>query len=640
MHPWSILLLPVFFVILYAVLLSREARDSFDSEGWSRAFVKAALIVGMLVTASTEILSLFRALTGPGLVLFWSLAVLTGGGACWRMGALREVRRLLLKVHWSGLLRSLWLTAPMAAIGMLTLVVGWVSPANTTDSHLYHMTRVMHWAQAGSLAQYPTTYEHQLWFPPWAETAILTLRLLWGNDQPAALVQGLSYLGCLVLTAGVARLLGANRSGRLLASAFCLSIPMAVLQASSTQNDLVSAFWLLCLAYLVAAPRGQASPPSNAVYVGMAAGLGMLTKTTSYLYAAPFLGRYLLKVWRSDRLWTAGKRLGGAMLVVVALNAGYWTRNWTTYRTPIGSVDLLRGHVAIGGANVLATNLAAHLVSHFATPSEEVNRAVEAGFRQLSGIAGRRPFEFRLIWSWNHEDLAGSPLHLIGATLVLLMVLTRPGERGSDLLREYAAAGVLSFALLIMLVSWNPYVVRLHLPYLVIMAPLLGAGISRVLSPVCSDVLAAVLVLLALPWALLNQTRPVIGLRPRTAIVSVFRADREDILFANWLPQRDDYLAAVEQVRRTDCTHIGLRIDSHDLEYPFWWLLGAPQNGIRLEHIDPPPQLERYADPGFRPCAIVCMICAGRTELHGLERVGSYGEIAVFAGDGFDRENP
>jgi len=130
----------------------------------------------------------------------------------------------------------------------------------------------------------------------------------------------------------------------------------------------------------------------------------------------------------------------------------------------------------------------------------------------------------------------------------------------------------------------------------------------------------------------------VIGWRPRTAIVSVFEASEENILFANWLPLRDDFVGAVDAVQAIGCGQIGMQIDSHDLEYPFWWLLRAPQSGMRLEHIDPPSHLARYADPAFRPCAILCMVCGGRTELDGLERSAVFGDIVIFAGGRFSPE--
>lgn len=638
MHPWSILLLPLTFLMTYLTLLGFEGADPGDAEAWRRAFVKTALLCGAWVTISTEVLSLVHALTGSGLTLFWALGLLVAAVASWRTGSVASARRWLRAGSWHLSLAEAGLLLAFAVILLLTGAVAWVSPPNTTDSHLYHMSRVMHWAQAGTLAHYPTTYEHQLWFPPWAETAILTLRLLWGTDQPAALVQGLSYLGCLIVAAGVAGFLGADRGGQLLAAAFCASIPMAILQASSTQNDLVSGFWLLSLAYLLTQSAQRTTQEPGAHFSGLALGLGMLTKSTFYLYAAPFVAWYLWRVLRSGGALAGAKMLAVAGMVAAALNSGFWARNWVTYGGPLGPMELVRAHTALGAPGTLRASWAAHLVSHFATPSEPLNRTIEAAFGRLCDVVRGDLPDFGLIWSWNHEDLAGSPLHLASIGFVVVLVLVVRGRRSHGSLVPYTAAGVVAFALLTVLVNWNPYVVRLHLPFLMVMAPVIGVAFGSWLRPGRVTLLGVLFVALSLPWVLLNQTRPVIGLRPRTAIVSVFRAEKVDILFANWLPQRDDFIAAAATVRETGCMQIGLRIDSHDLEYPHWWLLGAPQNGMRLEHVEPYPHLERYVDPGFRPCAILCTTCGGRGYLHGLERIAGFGEIVVFAGDGYRPE--
>jgi hypothetical protein len=118
-------------------------------------------------------------------------------------------------------------------------------------------------------------------------------------------------------------------------------------------------------------------------------------------------------------------------------------------------------------------------------------------------------------------------------------------------------------------------------------------------------------------------------------IDSVFNESPRVILMASWSQLRDGYFGAADTVRESGCDRVGLRLDSHDLEYVYWWLLDAPQSGIRMENIDPAPHLERYVDPEFRPCAIVCMVCGGRTRFHGLDRTFAEGEISVFLGSGY-----
>ena len=60
-------------------------------------------------------------------------------------------------------------------------------------------------------------------------------------------------------------------------------------------------------------------------------------------------------------------------------------------------------------------------------------------------------------------------------------------------------------------------------------------------------------------------------------------------------------------------------------------MLGAPENGMRLEILDPLSASSRYLDPNFDPCAVICTICgADRTAWGGLPLAGDFGEARVF----------
>jgi hypothetical protein len=148
--------------------------------------------------------------------------------------------------------------------------------------------------------------------------------------------------------------------------------------------------------------------------------------------------------------------------------------------------------------------------------------------------------------------------------------------------------------------------------------------------------LACGLVLIALPWLVFNNTRPLVGFTPwLTRIQSILRSPQAEIEFAMYPDRLDEYQAATRLVREANCDRVGLRIDSHDPEYPLWWLLQSPQSGIRIETIYTPDRLQHLIDPGFHPCAIVCTICSGRERLHGLPLAGDFDRVDVFLGPGF-----
>jgi 4-amino-4-deoxy-L-arabinose transferase-like glycosyltransferase len=70
-----------------------------------------------------------------------------------------------------------------------------------------------------------------------------------GGDGLANMIQWFSFIGSIIGISLIARELGADRPGQLFSAAFCATIPMAILQASNTENHLSTAFWLVCFVY-------------------------------------------------------------------------------------------------------------------------------------------------------------------------------------------------------------------------------------------------------------------------------------------------------------------------------------------------------------------------------------------------------
>lgn len=277
--------------------------------GWGRGVRESLLLAapaGMLfVVAVNETLTLCHGLTRTGLIAAWSGLVAVLLAAAWR-----ERRRAGTAVTaaagpatppprhcWRGLV----LLLPLSLMLAMVAVIAVIAPPNNWDSMAYHMARVMHWIQNQGIGHYPTHITRQVFMPPAAEWVILHLQLLSGSDRFANLVQWGALTGCVVGVSWIARLLGARYWGQIFAAVAAGTLPMALLQASSTQNDLVCAFWLVCgaaagLNTVRGTASGMPAPASGAgqpwwpvAATGTSFGLALLTKGTAYPYALPFL---------------------------------------------------------------------------------------------------------------------------------------------------------------------------------------------------------------------------------------------------------------------------------------------------------------------------------------------------------------
>ena len=656
------------FCLAWLVLVSERAGESGTDVDWRGPFLKAAIVWGAAVAILSEGLGLFGLLRLPWLSLAWLAIVLALVVRARRRDSFSIARRLVRMGHSN---RNGWEVAMLAGVfvlGLALLVVAWVSPPNNVDSLLYHMSRVMHWTQNGSLRHYATGYHHQLFMPPWAETAILNLRVLWGTDRPASLIQWASMVGSLVGVSAISSLLGVNRKGQMLATAFAASVPLGVLQATSTQNDYVVSFWGVCAAYLVTLSFSRRLTRLEIALLGLTLGLGVLTKPTFFVFGAPLIGGFLVRSIREHGVRRTLTTSTVLVALVSALNLPTWIRNINTYGGPYGSPDWslsmsglsefmeavsrlkdsLSAAPTASAANGLAepfgatqdvvlwpvSRVAQAAALNLVTPSLLLNQSLWSVLDAFPGIFGGVVSNSLQQAAWSHEDSAGNPLHLL-----LVIVSTVFIARGARKLRPGTStvgyAIMIALGYLVLPIVINPassgFGIRFQLTFFVLWAPLLGSAMPPLRTSRWTTIAGIVLLGSALPYLLFNNTRPIIGLPPwPTRVHGVFNATPEEIMFAPNPEKRAAYELLAESVENSGCQEIGMRLDSSDLEYQFWWLLNAPQSGHRLETIYTYPNLEPLLDRNFEPCAVICTICGEQTQFGGLAMKSDFGGARLF----------
>ena len=503
-----LVLLPllVFFISFLSLAALQEGGQP-GSRGWRIAFLQAAIFCGVAIGLSSEVLSLLKWLTQAGVAVTWLVILLVLVLAGWRKG--------LLVKGWRSFTSSLMVFGRfeilvIAAFGLILavlFVVAVVSPPNNTDSMQYHMSRVVNWAQDRSLQNYPTGYTPQLVNPIWAELAILNLRLLWGSDQLSSLVQWAFLLGSLIGASLIASLLGAGRRGQLLAAAFSFSVPMAILQATSTQNDLVVTFWLVCVAAFAILASQRELTRLELASLGAALGIGMLTKGTFYPFAAPLVAWFCFSRFIKQKL--SRVLMNGALLVgiVVILNLGYWARNTLTFGGPLGSKEWVASNTASSyGVMPLLGSLTRNAMMNFITPSDRLNTRMANWLRDTFGKEDPSFKGFKFLWGWNHEDRAGSPLQVVLAlgSFLLYIGLYRTFRNRTLLVYILAVLGM--FVMAALLIMPSIYGNRYQLAFWVAWSPVFGLVITKSSLQKLAPAITIFLLLFTLPWVLFNRT--------------------------------------------------------------------------------------------------------------------------------------
>jgi len=580
------------FFLLWVILTLKKPSEPVDHD-WRHTFILSCLIWGTFLTLSTEILSLFHALSQPALVLLWSglvliLIILT-------VIFVYSGRKLSLPA-WQ-LDRFSTCVLGFMVIIMITLgVIAWVAPPNNWDAMTYHMGRVVHWIQNKSVAPYPTNISRQLWQNPFAEFTITHFQILAGNDRLANFVQWFSMIACCMGVSLIARQLRANLQGQLLAAVISLTIPMGILQATSTQNDYVLGLWMVCFVYmLICFIKNPVL--SNSLWVGLSLGLAILTKATAYPYLLPlviFLGLFILIKYRRSFINLVIPIIG----LVVILNAGHYIRNSIVYDNPFGPLNDPGFPVsnAVFTFQVTASNIIRNLGLHVWTPlhgeNQTARRVIDFLHQNILGISVNDPrstwpgIQYIVSQQPFHEDYAGNPLHLDLILIALLVYLASRSLRKSKLMTWYWVMLVSAFIVFCGYLRWQPWNSRIQLPLFVLWAPFIAAAFTgtgwikkhfNILK-----ILPLLLLIYALPWVLINQSKPLLPI-PR----SILQIERSSLLFFNYPALEQPYRGAVQFLESNHVTRAGLLIYEDDWEYPFWALANetSPPKGIDFEHI-------------------------------------------------------
>ena len=670
------LVMPVNFILILLLIYGAGSKGH-DREGpWQGKVLAAGAIWGVLLVIISESLSLVNAIEQTSLAIVWSsiTALLLVVG--WRTdlvtsGWQRISRpfRLLDRPSWLPLI-------VMILLFSMLLVVALIAPPNNIDALQYHMPRAVHWAQNQSLRHYPVIYDSQNSRPYWAELVILNARVLWGDDRPANLVQWSTLLGAVLASSGIAALLGGDRKIQWLAAAATLSTPMAILQSTTPKNDVASAFWVVAAAYFVTLHSQRDLGRSESFGLAASLGLGLLTKGTAIPFLAPLVLWYFLhSLWKTG--WGRTSRRTMLMVSVILIaNGAFWIRNVRTYGGPFGSQLPVRipglastlnetaylietaGSPGVGAggagrrieAGVIQLPEAGRLrdvvsdvleqgfkvirmmALHFVSPFGFVNRVIFAFLRQWPALFPPGFVDALETAAWNNEMMAGNPVHLVLILIAGVSVGLRAAQgRGIGPLGGLAAASFIGY-LLISFAQCGDWMfcLRYQLPFFFLGAPLIALLVGRFGGPVPTLGLFGLL-LYAVPYIAINNVRPVIGHTPwPTRVASVFVASAADVLFAQSPDFQDEYQYVADAIQEANCREVGLALTKLDMEYTFWWLLEAPQSGVRLHHLratDPTRDLQP-ASPN--PCAVICTDCTDVARMTDLPLRNDFGHVALY----------
>ncbi len=570
--PYLVILPVSGFIFIFGALLKNRPGER------RLAFLWAAILWGIAAVGLTEILSGGRILTLPGVAAGWMIVSSMALGHWIFFPKSSEVKvfspsqfspeEILALVLGSGIVLIVGLNAILAA-------------PNNWDSMTYHLPRIMHWIQNQSVEHYPTPILRQLYQPPGAEFLILQFQILTQGDHFANLIQWASMIGGGIVLSLIAAQLGAGQTGQILTALLSLTVPMGILQGSSTQNDYVVGFWLGCFIYFTLRlwkSGGQAYRRSEIFGAGLTLGLAFLTKGSAYIYAMPWLlGFCWIVISRKKR--NLIRDFGMILLICLMVNAGFYGRNIKLFGAPlsVGTEDYVNhGGILRNGLSNVVRNAALH----WGTPLPAVNGFIKEkilAFRPFGGGAESNSWgDFDIPPPSTNEDIAGNPFHFLLILIVFLSVLF---SRGSAwILRNYVLLIVAAFIFFCTLLKWQLFHSRLHLPLFLLSLPVAGLILEKMRFTWLRVLITSVLVLAAVPPLFLNERHPLVGRK------NIFNMSRSEQYFSYRKFMALPYVLSVKYAGARSTSDVGLLLGGDDWEYPLWILLKKDNPNVHIWH--------------------------------------------------------
>jgi 4-amino-4-deoxy-L-arabinose transferase-like glycosyltransferase len=631
-----------FIFIFWAFYLTATGK-----EGMRSAFIKASITLGTTVAVITELLSAFKLFRFDYLFVIWlALCIVTG---YWCLVLNKDYKKI--KAQPASLFRKLVKNfrslepieniclMSTGALLCITLTTALLSPPNNLDSMSYHMPRVMHWIQNATVAHYPTNNLRQISFPPGAEYIVANFVLLAGNDYFANMVQWMSYLGCILGTSLIAAEF-TGRKGQITAAIFCAAIPMAILQATTTQTDLTVSFWLICSTYFVF--RTINYNLTDLIWISLSFSLAVLTKPTAFFFGLP-IGTAL--IWRYARSLLQERRLSfvfvktlavacGVIIGSLLLSSPNYVRNYQTFDSFLGPDSGTRCKSI--GLKPLLSNLTRNVALSLPLPDywRWVGTLHETVL-ELDVDDPRTTFEnnaFSKSPEWlfllPDEDFAGNPLHFLLIVSAAVTIIFRRSV-GSDpnlnkllLLLFIVIGGVLIFNLLI---KWQIWGNRLFLVAYILLAPVTGSIIAQSRRLI---IILLVFVLLAqgTVCSLFAVRHPLIPLQVFTSPIfnadSILKTDRERLYFnGNFEYMHNPLKELKDKIHSDNCRTLGIKLDRPEFEYALWAVINKNRRDlVEIKHIDvdnPSKSLpEEFSNDGLCAIASVEMEKVKYTKLH------------------------
>lgn len=337
----------VFLFLTGVLMISYFFAKSFSV---SKTIIMSFICFSCITFFSGEFLSLLRAYNKSTINLVWG-----GGFFYFLFLVLKEKRQLRLSLSTLRKLYSQWNSFEKLMIFTIIIMLGFTffravgyAPQNV-DSLVYHLPRAFYYYKNEAIGNVPAAYAWTNYTAP--ANAVFMAQLLIlndGNDFLLNLIQLPAILVCAASCNLICNSLEVKRELCMLSSGMVICLPLAVLQAATTQCDLLAAgYCAATVAAMMLILQEKNVHIMEFAILGLAGGCALYTKITSgitLLFPTVFFVVVIIKKFKTKSFLP----IATAGFIGALVNFLYWIRNF---------IDLNGDFLAFNVSTSLSGNL-------------------------------------------------------------------------------------------------------------------------------------------------------------------------------------------------------------------------------------------------------------------------------------------
>jgi hypothetical protein len=394
------------------------------------------------------------------------------------------------------------------------------SPPSNYDSHWYHLNRVLSWIWNGSVDHFPTIVLFQLYNNVFAEYILLHVFLIAGTDQFVNLVQFAAMLGSVVTVSLLAKMFSASYRGQLLTALVLLSLPIGILESTTTQNDYVSCFYFLCFVLFGYRLLIHKSNLELLFFITSLV-LGCFTKYTIFFFSLPFVIYFGVQFLRKYGFRSSLSLLAGSLSGFLVVFSPFFRRNYRAFGellSPAETSTLYTQKIPVDKYGIAYTlsNIVKNIGLQIGLPYAPYNNFMDSVVEKINSALGVNTNDpglsldaYRTRFSIQ-EDMAPNTVYMFMLVLSVLFIFSKSGNRNIKFFFGLTLLGFILFCTVFKFQLWSS---RTQIPFLALGSVLITQASFIQLRPARLPLLVLFLFAVSMPIVFGNSAKMIVPAR-------------------------------------------------------------------------------------------------------------------------------